>query len=169
MRKLISQLARFGVVGGIGFVVDTVIFNILRAGVFNPDHLHEGPFYAKLISSSVAIIVNWIGNRYWTFGKERRPHALREGFEFVVVSLGGIAIALACLGISHYVLGFTSVISDNISSNVIGLGIGTVFRFTLYKVWVYHPKRMDSPEDQAAEAFEPLPLTGPHTLPNVAD
>jgi putative flippase GtrA len=150
MRTLISQFARFGVVGAIGFVVDFGIFNILRAGVFSPEHVHEGPIWAKVISTSVAIIVNWVGNRYWTFRKETRRHPVSEGIEFAVVSLVGLGIGLGCLWISHYVLGFTSPLADNISANVIGLGLGTVFRFALYRLWVFAPGRSATLQARAA-------------------
>ncbi|TCK59700.1 GtrA family protein [Curtobacterium sp. PhB136] len=149
MRRLIAQLARFGVVGAIGFVVDTGLFNLLRATVLSPDDVHAGPFIAKVISTIVAIFVNWMGNRYWTFRDQRRSVATREGIEFVVVSLGGMVISLGCLGLSHYVFGFTSALADNISGNVIGLVLGTAFRFWLYKVWVYHPDRTErQPADE---------------------
>lgn len=141
MRRLIAQLARFGVVGAVGFVVDTVIFNVLRATVLSPNEVHAGPFIAKVISTIVAIFVNWMGNRYWTFRDQRRAVAAREGVEFVVVSLGGMVISLGCLAVSHYVLGFTSALADNVSGNVVGLVLGTAFRFWLYRVWVYHPDR----------------------------
>lgn len=152
MRRLIAQLARFGVVGAIGFVVDLGVFNLLRATVFSPDEVHSGPFWAKVVSTTVAIFVNWIGNRYWTFRHQRRSVAAKEGFEFVVVSLGGMVISLGCLAVSHYVLGFTSALADNISGNVIGLGLGTIFRFWLYKVWVYHPDRVEQESARRADA-----------------
>jgi putative flippase GtrA len=141
VRRLFAQLARFGIVGAVGFVVDTGLFNILRLTTLSPEHVHSGPFIAKLISTTVAILVNWVGNRYWTFRHQRRAVAVREGIEFVVVSLGGMLIALGCLWISHYVLGYRSALADNVSSNGIGLVLGTAFRFWLYKVWVYHPSR----------------------------
>ena len=75
--------------------------------------------------------------------------AAREGVEFVIVSLGGMVISLGCLAVSHYVLGFTSALADNVSGNVIGLLLGTAFRFWLYKVWVYHPERTDRPTNEA--------------------
>jgi putative flippase GtrA len=109
MRKFITQFVRFGLVGGIGLVVDLGVFNLLRATIFNPDHIHEGPVFAKIVSTVLAIIVNWIGNRHWTFREHRGPQLVREGIEFGVVSIGGMLIGLFCLFISHYVLGFTSV------------------------------------------------------------
>ncbi|MCU1580485.1 MAG: GtrA family protein [Rhodoglobus sp.] len=141
MRALFGQLARFGVVGLVGLVVDVGVFNLLRATVLDSEVLHEGPILAKVISTSLAIVANYIGNRYWTFGATRRTQVAREGVEFVVVSLGGMAITLACLWISHYGLGFTSQLADNISGNGIGLVLGTMFRFAFYRSWVFHPSR----------------------------
>ncbi|WP_181955696.1 GtrA family protein, partial [Raoultella terrigena] len=71
MRKLLSQFLRFGVVGGFGFVLDFGIFNLLRLTVLSPEELHEGPVIAKVISTVVAIICNWVGNRLWTFREHR--------------------------------------------------------------------------------------------------
>ena len=141
MRQLIAQLGRFGAVGLIGLVIDVGVFNILRTTVLAPEMLHEGPVVAKVISTSLAIVANWIGNRYWTFGATRRAQVVREGVEFALVSVGGMLITLACLWVSHYVLGFTSVLADNIAGNVVGLGLGTAFRFLFYRRWVFHPNR----------------------------
>ena len=141
MRTLVAQFARFGVVGAMGFVINFVVFNVLRATVFNPDTLHEGPLFANVIATLIAIIFNWMGNRHWTFRAHRGRQLLHEGVEFGIVSLGGMLIGLACLWVSHYALGFTSVLADNIASNVIGLGLGTLFRFTLYRMWVFAPHR----------------------------
>ena len=113
MRALFGQFVRFGVVGLVGVVVDVGIFNLLRLTVLAPELIHEGPVIAKVISTSIAIATNWIGNRYWTFGSMRRSHVLREGLEFALVSVGGMAIALLCLWISHYLLGFTSALASH--------------------------------------------------------
>jgi putative flippase GtrA len=141
MRRLISQLARFGAVGAVGFVIDVGLFNLLRSTVLEPSHVDAGAIWAKVISTSVAIVVNWIGNRYWTFRKEARKHPLSEAIEFFVVSLVGLGIQVGCLWVSHYALGFTSALADNISANIIGLGLGTIFRFALYRLWVFNPAR----------------------------
>ncbi len=168
MKAFATQLLRFAMVGGFGFVVDVAIFNLLRVTVLSPEVLHEGPVLAKIVSTSIAIVVNWIGNRYWTFGEHRRPRAVREGLEFALVSVGGMLIGLACLWISHYLLGFTSLLADNISSNIIGLALGTVFRFWLYRGWVFHPGRTrttasestPSPAPAAAAAVASEPVSG---------
>ncbi|WP_213814380.1 GtrA family protein [Glaciihabitans sp. dw_435] len=157
MRSLIPQLIRFGAVGAVGFIVDTAVFNLLRATVFSPENLHSGVIWAKIISTCVAILVNWIGNRYWTFGQERSTKAVREGVEFAAVSLVGLGISLAILWFTHYALGFTSVVADNIS-NIVGLGVSTVFRFALYRSWVFSPRRTAAAAARAAERRDELAL-----------
>lgn len=132
---------KFGLVGGVGFVLDFGIFNLLRLTVLAPEQVHEGPIVAKVISTLVAIAANWIGNRYWTFGPHRRSDSALEALEFLAVSLAGMGVGLLCLWISHYVLGFDSLLADNISSNVVGLLLGSLLRFALYRHWVYHPRR----------------------------
>lgn len=137
MRTLLTQLTRFGLVGLIGLVIDVSVFNLLRVTVLSPEAMHEGPVIAKVISTSLAIVANWMGNRHWTFARERRGHLAREGVEFFLVSFGGMLIGLFCLWMSHYVLGYQSLLADNISSNVVGLALGTAFRFWGYRVWVF--------------------------------
>jgi len=159
----LTYLVKFGVVGLVGLVIDIALFNALRLGVFGDGWISTA-IGAKTISTSVAIVCNWIGNRYWTFRKHRRRNYLREFAEYLVVSLGGMAISLFCLWISHYVLGYTSLVADNISTNVIGLGLGTAFRFLLYRYWVFGHHRTDGlsnlarvEEGQRALFEEPAP------------
>ncbi|MDQ1548528.1 MAG: hypothetical protein QOD27_186 [Microbacteriaceae bacterium] len=154
MRALLAQFVRFGLVGAVGLVIDVGVFNLLRITVLAPEAMQHGPIYAKLISTSLAILANWLGNRYWTFGAARRPQLVREGLEFAVVSVGGMGIGLACLWVSHYALGFTSLLADNLSSNVVGLALGTAFRFWLYRVWVFRgpgARRTDAARSGSAE------------------
>lgn len=129
------ELARFGSVGGLAFVVDTGLFNLLR---FGPgDLLEDKPITAKILSVVVATLVSWVGNRYWTFSDRRTETRVRELMGFAVVNLGGMAIAVACLGISHYVLDLRSPLADNISANGVGLVLGTAFRYLAYRSWVF--------------------------------
>ena len=160
MKRLFAQLVRFGLVGGVGFIIDAGVFNLLCLTVLSPQRVEHGSIYAKIISTTLAIIFNWIGNRYWTFGDRKRPHIAREGFEFALVSAGGLLIGLACLWVSHYLLGLTSLLADNISTNVIGLVLGTAFRFWLYRVWVFSDERHDGEEPTDLSA-SPTPSSRP--------
>ncbi len=91
---------------------------------------------AKVISGAVATLVAWLGNRQWTFRHRRsRPvhHEVGLFFGVNIVALGISAVALA---VSHYGLGFTSTLADNVAT-VVGIGLGTLFRFGAYRRWVF--------------------------------
>lgn len=133
---LVGRLAKFGVVGVAAFVVDVGLFNLLSYAGSAP--LFAGqPLTAKVVSTTVATVVAWLGNRYWTFRHTRRSEAGREFVLYAVMCVIGLGITLACLWVSHYVLGLTSALADNIAANVIGLGAGTVFRFWAYQRFVF--------------------------------
>jgi putative flippase GtrA len=134
---------KFGVVGLLGYVVDAGIFNLLRLGVFGEGHALQGPIGAKIVSSAVAILVTWFGNRYWTFREHRRENFLLELVEFTAIAVAGLGISLAFLYVSHFVLGFDNLVADNISANVVGLFFATTFRFLMYRYWVYGHHRAD--------------------------
>src|SRR6478735_2015407 len=88
--RLLPQLIKFGAVGAVGFVVNLVVFNVLMLVVLvNVPHK---TLFATAIATLVAIGANWLGNRYWAFAGNRSDNATREGVEFFVVSLAGMAI-----------------------------------------------------------------------------
>lgn len=159
MIPLLKQALKFGVVGGVGFAVNFVVFNALRSTIWTNQHDRYGVIYATIVATVVAIIVNWVGNRYWAFRADRQSSATREGVEFFIVSLASLAIPLLCVGISHYLMHLTSQFADNISNNVIGLALGTLFRFALYRWWVYSPKRSVSAQWDKAAADLNAPST----------
>jgi putative flippase GtrA len=143
---LFREIAKFGIVGLTALVVDIGLFNILRfADGEGP--LYDKPITAKAISVGVATIVAYVGNRYWTFRHRGGTHMGKEFALFFFFSAIAMAIALICLWFSHYVLGLTSALADNISANVIGLGLGTLFRFWSYRKWVF-PAIPDDPADR---------------------
>lgn len=131
-QQLWHELAKFGIVGAVAFVTDVTAYNLLRLGV-----LADKPTMAKLASALIAMAVAFTGNRFWTYRSRERTGYARETTLFLVFNLIGIGIALACQGFSHYVLGFDSLLADNISANGVGLVLGTVFRFWSYRRFVF--------------------------------
>ncbi len=134
------EVAKFGAVGGIAFVIDTGIYLWLLHGPMS-DH----PTRAKIVSAIVATIFSWVANRYWTFRHRRRANILREVVLFAVMNGVGIAIAAACVYVSHWVLGFTTPFADFVAGSVIGLVLGTVFRFFAYRFWVFTEELDEEP------------------------
>jgi putative flippase GtrA len=54
-------------------------------------------------------------------------------------ALGAVTmlIPVLCLAVSRYVLGLSNLWADNISANVIGLGLGTATRFWVFRRYVF--------------------------------
>lgn len=142
---LVRELMKFGTVGAFAFVIDVGLFNVIL-------HATDKPLTSKTISTVVATTVSYVGNRYWTFRRRQRSTVRREYTLFFVLNGIGLLISLACLYVSHYVLGFTSRLADNIAANVIGLGLATAFRFWSYRRFVF-PELIE----------EPQPVDGPRT------
>ena len=133
---LVRELMKFGVVGVVAYVVDLGTFNLL---LFETGK----PITSKTVSTVIATTVAYFGNRYWTFRHRHRAQIRREYVLFFVLNGVGLLISVSCLWFSHYALGLTSPLADNISANVVGLALGTMFRFWSYRRWVF-------PEDPAA-------------------
>ena len=135
------ELAKFLIVGGTTWIIDTGTFFLLKHTV-----LPEKVLTAKIIAILIAMIVNYVLNREWSFryrgGRERHHEALL----FFVLNGIGIVVNLVPLWISHYVLGFSvegghtqffESMADFISGSIIGTGLAMIFRFWAYRKWVF--------------------------------
>lgn len=130
------QFAKFLAVGGTGVIVNLIVFNLLLLTVFSS--IPHGVFYASTIATLVAIGTNWVGNHHWAFSEHKlQEDNSHKGLKFLIVSLVSLLIPLGCVWVSRSVLGFDSLLADNVANNVIGLGLGTLFRFAFYKFWVF--------------------------------
>ncbi|MCV0395187.1 MAG: GtrA family protein [Rhizobiaceae bacterium] len=79
-----KRFARFGLVGGVGFVVDATLLALLIhvAGL--------GPFAARAVSASLAILATWRLNRALTFGPGPRRQAVEGVRYFGVGTASGL-------------------------------------------------------------------------------
>ncbi len=138
LRRVINarvELAKFGSVGAVAYIANLAIFNLLVHFPFSP--MSERPVTGSLIAGVISILIAYFGNRFWTWKDRPRRAMSREITLFFIINGIGLAIASAILYISRYVLGFQSAFADNIAANVIGVGIGTIFRFWSYRIWVF--------------------------------
>ncbi len=145
-RRIIEEFSKFGVVGLVALVVDVGLFNLLLYA--SPGEVFsDKPITAKAASVIVATTVSYLLNRIWTFSDRARTGVVREYVLFVVLNAVAMLITLGTLWFSHYALGLTSPLADNISANIVGLAMGTVFRFWSYRKWVF-------PEVDGLEALD---------------
>jgi putative flippase GtrA len=132
---LVHELGKFGVVGGVAYLIDVGVFNLFLTAT--------GELWAKVISTAIAASAAFVGNRFWTWRDRERSGLRREYLLYFFFNAVGLAIALACLEISHRGLGhfwpgvFHTRLADNIAAQGVGLVLGTTFRFWSYKRFVF--------------------------------
>ncbi|WP_210732839.1 GtrA family protein [Streptomyces sp. RKND-216] len=164
LRGLARELAKFGTVGAFGVLVNVVAFN-LCIRVLDLATVRSG-----VIATAVAIGTNYVGNRYWTYRHADKSRVQRELSLFLFFSGVGLVIENGVLALSHYGLDFTSPLADNVAKNVIGLGLGTVFRFWSYRTWVFRHRAgaRSAPTGGTAPSTDPLDPSGPAQAPTQA-
>ncbi|MDP9435706.1 MAG: GtrA family protein [Actinomycetota bacterium] len=124
------EAAKFGAVGAVNTVLDFAVLNLLVFGV------GLAPLRSKVLSTVVAATSSYLMNRHWTFRHRDRQDVRREYVLFFLLNAVGLAIALVVLGVVRYGLDQDSALALN-AANVVGLGLGTVFRFWSYRRFVW--------------------------------
>jgi putative flippase GtrA len=147
-RHLIQEAAKFGIIGGIAFVVTELGTNVLHFDA------KVGPITANVIASVIATVVSYVGNRYWTFKHREGGSVGREYTVFFVLNAVGILIQLACIGFTYYALSLTDRLSYNVALFV-GIVLGTLFRFWSYRRWVWK-----APVAETLQEHEMLEVAG---------
>jgi putative flippase GtrA len=135
-QELRREASGFALVGAFGLAVDIGGYNAL-VHLGGSGLLDDQPLLAKTISLVAGTTVAYFGNRFWTYRHRPRGRLSREYTLYMALSAVALAISLACLAFSRYVLGLTSPAADNIAANVIGLVAGSLFRFLTYRRYVF--------------------------------
>jgi putative flippase GtrA len=96
------QLVRFGIVGGIGFVVNVAVYALFVHSVGVDYRL------ANVVAWLVAVANNFVLNRHWTFdARDGRAHA--QAIRFLIVSLIAEACSLLLLTLFVQAAGIAKV------------------------------------------------------------
>ena len=102
LRQNWAEITKFLTVGGLNYLVDLAVFNLLLLWV-----APGWPLADKCVAITVATTFSWLMNRSWTF-RQRGGHGIfLEAALFVLVNVLGALPPLLCLWLSHYALGFT--------------------------------------------------------------
>ena len=125
-RVLIHEVAKFGVVGIIAFIITLGGANVL----------HFGAGLGPLTSVTIATVFAFAGNKLWAFRHRKGSRLGRESVLFFVFNGIGLLIQLAFVATAHYGLGLKDTFSYNVA-NVIGIGVATMFRLYTYRRWVF--------------------------------
>jgi len=140
--SLVHELAKFGSIGAIAFVLDTSLLNLCNVVI------GLGPLTSKVVATTISTTFAYLGNRYWTFRHREQSGLGREYFLFFLLNGIALLFGMLTIGFTTYTLGLQDTLSFNIA-NIVGVGLGTLFRYWSYKKWVF------------LEATEPIPVELP--------
>lgn len=86
MKKLINQILKFGVVGGIAFIIDYSVLFICTE--------FFGIYYliSSLISFSVSTVFNYIASIKWVFDVNQKKSQKKNFILFIVFSVIGLGL-----------------------------------------------------------------------------
>ncbi len=114
-----GQVFRFGITGGLGFLLDAaVLWLMIRAGA--------SPYAGRVVSIACAIVLTWWLNRRLTF-RTTAPPSWREFGAFLLQSLAGAAVNYAVYS------GLLWAGAPVIAALVAGTAIASVFNFFRYR------------------------------------
>lgn len=134
------ELLRFAVVGGICFIITTVVNYALKLTV-----LGGKPVTALVIAVIVATIVSYILNREWSFSTRGGRERHHEAALFFLISGIGVVLNSVPLWMARYMLllevphvsRLVQEISDFTSGMIIGTLVAMLFRWWAFKKWVF--------------------------------
>ncbi|MFQ5434933.1 MAG: GtrA family protein [Anaerolineae bacterium] len=165
--KEAERFFKFAVVGVIGFVVDFGFFNLLlnpfTTWLADGTGLHQllagwglsagrivnmpGTF-ASTVSFIMAIISNFLWNRYWTYPDSRSRSVRRQLTQFTVVSVAGIVIRVPIITFTappftHLVTNIDGLAgyADRIGNNlalVVAVIVVMFWNFFVNRYWTYN-------------------------------
>lgn len=127
---LAREVAKFGVVGAVGLVVNIGVSNLLWRYTDIPT------VRAGLMATFVAILCNYVGFRYWTYRDRDKSGRTRELTLFLLFSAVGAVIETGVLYAATYGFGWNTPVQSNVFK-ILGIGIATLFRFWSYRTWVF--------------------------------
>lgn len=146
--KKSASVAKFVVVGGLGFVINTIV---LVVGV----NLGMRPSIAGPLGAELAIIFGFLANNFWTFAEDRITvwwHFFPKFLQYNVIAFGSVVIQFAFLRSGEWFFGLARFKGPIIDLPLIrlytwyllfymaGVGVGMVWNYIMYRNVVWRKK-----------------------------
>lgn len=138
MKKLLEQIFKFAIVGGISFVVDFLVYTVMC----NVLHIHY--IIAGVAGFTVSVIVNYILSMRFVFVSKDDMRKDKEFVIFVVLSLIGMllnsVILYICIDLIYmhwlWLMSILPIDWMNIVAKVVATGIVMVYNFVTRKIFL---------------------------------
>ncbi len=119
------QLVRFGLVGGVGFIVNLAVYALLVGPGSVNYHV------AAVAAWLVAVLNNFVLNRHWTFDA-REGRARFQAIRFLVVSLVAFGVSQLLLTVLVEAAG-----TSKVPAQAIAVAASTPLNFLGNKLWSF--------------------------------
>ncbi len=124
------QLIQFGLVGGLGFLINLAVFALCERGIGMPYLLAYG------VAWLVAVTNNFLLNRRWTFNEHASSSQIHfQALRFVLVSAIAAAAGAGLLALMVEVGSFAKLPAE-----AIAVAASTPLNFLGNKLWSFRPK-----------------------------
>lgn len=160
-RVEVKRFIKFLFVGGMGFAIDFGVFNILIQ-IF-----HFEVWMANPISFSMAVVNNYLWNRYWIYPETRDQRKREQLPTFFVVSVLGLAINTGVLVVSlpffQSLLNTFGLVIDHGAENlakILATGVVLFWNFFVNRFVTFRRVDRKPPiplSDSTAETPAPIP------------
>ena len=123
---MIKEFIKFGVVGGIGTLINIIILFLLTEKV--------GVYYliSAIFSFIVAMSGNFILNKIWTFKENVKLGIGKKYLQFGLVSVSALLVNLFFLYLFTEIFGIYYIISQ-----ILAIGIALIINFLGNKIWTF--------------------------------
>lgn len=126
--KVIRELVLFGLVGVIGFIVDSGVLYLLKASL--------GLYYGRLFSFICAVLTTWILNRHLTFSERTSGLSLFQEFSrYLGLMLGGGVVNYASYALLVYFVEF--VARQPVWGVAVGSCAGMMVNYLLARFFIF--------------------------------
>ncbi len=122
--KLLNQILKFGLVGGMAFVIDYALLYLCT------EFLHIHYLLSSIISFTISVIFNYILSIKWVFDVKKKQD-VRDFVIFIILSVIGLVINSLIMYVMVEVFGVYYMLSKIVSTVVV-----MVYNFITRKIFV---------------------------------
>ena len=124
-KKLINQILKFGVVGGLAFLIDYIILFCCE------EYLKLGVLLSAGISFTISVIFNYIASVKWVFDVDKEKDPKKNFIMFIVLSIIGLILTEIIMWFGTNILNIHYLIVK-----IIATAIVMVFNFVTRKMFL---------------------------------
>lgn len=123
--KLLIQIFKFGIVGGIAFIIDYLSLIVCK------EVFHLNTLSSAAIAFTISVIYNYIASVKWVFDVNKEKNEKTNFIIFIVLSIVGLIITEIIMWLGSDVMGISYLIVK-----IVATAIVMVFNFITRKMFL---------------------------------